>query len=141
MQMKDPDVSQMKIDNLYDMLFDSFGNPKLTQNLSKKALISDSRVPMSILENQGRSIKFEELGRTAVDLSKIKVNKSFKAVNAIPRFQSVPATPYLFDLAGDSVDYPDLTEEKAKFGVVAQKVEEQVSSGIMGAIGSFFGRR
>jgi len=86
MQMKDSAITQMKIENLYDMLFDSFGNAKLSENLSKKALIVDSRTPMAILENGGSSIKFEELGKPAVDLSKLKVNKSFKAVNAIPRF-------------------------------------------------------
>ena len=82
--MNEVDVSQMKIENLYDMVFDSFGNPKT--NLNKKASIVDNKTPMSILENGGRSIKFEDLGSPAVDLSKLKVNQSFKAVNAVPRF-------------------------------------------------------
>lgn len=86
MQMKDGEIAQMKIDNLYDMLFDSFGNAKLSENLSKKALIMDDKTPMAILENGGRSIRFEHLGKPAVDISKLKVNKSFKCVNAIPRF-------------------------------------------------------
>jgi len=102
----------MKIENLYDMLFDSFGNAKLPQNLTKMASVVE---PMSILENSGTSVTFVDLGKQALDLSKLKVNKSFKAVNAVPRFQSVPATPFLFDLAGDSVTYPDLTSDKANF--------------------------
>jgi hypothetical protein len=46
----------MKIENLYDMLFDNFGNAKRTENLEKKVKISGGETPMSILENGGNSI-------------------------------------------------------------------------------------
>jgi hypothetical protein len=46
----------MKIENLYDLLFDSFGNAKRPENLEKKAKIVGGETPMSILENGGSSI-------------------------------------------------------------------------------------
>jgi hypothetical protein len=109
-------INSMKSENLYDMLFDSFGKPKRSENLHKKVLIMNDDTPMSILDNEGKSIKFENLGRSAIDLSKLKVNRTFKMMNTVPRFQSVPATPQLFDLAGSGIKYPNLNEEGAKFG-------------------------
>jgi len=46
----------MKIENLYDLLFDSFGNAKSAGNLERKAKIIGGEAPMSILENGGNSI-------------------------------------------------------------------------------------
>lgn len=50
------ETCQMKIENLYDLLFDSFGNAKRAENLEKKAKIIGGETPMSILENGGASI-------------------------------------------------------------------------------------
>ena len=33
----------------------------------------------------------------------------------MPKFQSVPATPQFFDLAGSYIDYPSLDEEVGKY--------------------------
>jgi len=46
----------MKIENLYDLLFDSFGNAKSAGNLERKAKIIGGEAPMSILDNRGFSI-------------------------------------------------------------------------------------
>ena len=92
-EMQDQDMNHMKSENLYDMLFDSFGKSKRSENLEKKVLIKNDQTPMAILDNNGKSIQFENLGKPAVDLGKLKVNKSFKMMNVVPRFQSVPATP------------------------------------------------
>ena len=80
------ETHKAKIGNLYDLLFDSFGNAKTTENLEKRAKIIGGETPMSILENGGSSIQFESLGKPTVDISKLKVNKSFKVMNTIPRF-------------------------------------------------------
>lgn len=80
------DIANVKIDNLYDLLFDSFGNAKRSANLEIKAKIVGGQTPMSILENEGSSIQFESLDRPVVDISKLKVNKSFKVMNTVPRF-------------------------------------------------------
>ena len=53
-------------------------------------------------------------------------------MNPVPKFQSVPATAHLFDLAGAMIDYPDIAEEAAKF---------QVKKGISSYIGGFFGKK
>jgi len=50
------ETHKAKIGNLYDLLFDSFGNAKTTENLEKRAKIIGGETPMSILENGGSSI-------------------------------------------------------------------------------------
>jgi hypothetical protein len=55
-QMMDENLNHMKSENLYDMLFDSFGKPKRQENLEKKVLITNDSTPMAILDNEGKSI-------------------------------------------------------------------------------------
>jgi len=92
---------------------------------------------LDILSSKGQSILFKNLRleeSTNAVIEGLKINKTFKAVNTIPRFQSVPATAHLFDLAGSAILYPSdrLVEEGAQF---------QAKGGLFSSIGSFFGRR
>jgi hypothetical protein len=66
-------------------------------------------------------------------IGKLRVNKSFKAVNLLPGFTSVPATSHLFDLVSDQVQYPNLDQESAQY-------ETSTFGYISKGIGSFFGR-
>jgi hypothetical protein len=45
-------------------------------------------------------------GKKTVEIEKLKISKQFKLVNPVPKFQSVPATPQFFDIAGTYLDYP-----------------------------------
>lgn len=103
----------MKPDNLYDMLFNNAGQPK--ENTAKKVVFTGDS--LDFLDNNGENIKFVETasGQKAVEIDKLKVSKQFKLVNPVPRFQSVPATPQFFDLAGAYLTYPDLTEPLGKY--------------------------
>ena len=68
---------------------------------------------LEILETQGNAIGFENIDKSSAEepFDKLKWNKGLKLVNPIPKFQSVPATAHLFDLAGGDIDYPDVSEE------------------------------
>ena len=106
------------MDNLYDMLYDAQGNPKGQQASLQKLVVKGDT--LDILGNGGQSIQFKSLTAeesTNAVVENLKVNKTFKAVNTIPRFQSVPATAHLFDLAGSSIDYANdkITEEAQQF--------------------------
>jgi len=68
---------------------------------------------------------------TAVE--SMKISKQFKLVNPVPRFQSVPANPQFFDLAGSHLTYPSLDEPLSKFKSAAQ-------GGLFKKITGFFGR-
>ena len=133
---KDVDVGQenkasVEIDNLYDLLYDQSGNSK-TKNLNQKLVVRGQT--LEILETHGNAIGFENIDKSSAEepFDKLKWNKGLKLVNLIPKFQSVPATAHLFDLAGGSIDYPDVSEEAASF---------QLKKGLMSAIGGFFGKK
>ena len=83
------------------------------------------------LEQDGSNIDSQRLATKAVNVEKLKLSKQFTLVNPVPKFQSVPATPQFFDLAGEALFYPDLTESVEK---------HKVKKGLLGAIGGFFGR-
>ena len=89
---------------------------------------------LEILETHGNAIGFENIDKSVAEepFEKLKWNKGLKLVNPIPKFQSVPATAHLYDLAGQTVDYPDVTEEAATF---------QIKKGLMSAFGGFFGKK
>ena len=120
--------ASVPIDNLFDLLYDQSGAQK-TGNLNQKIVVRGQT--LEILESHGNSIGFENLDKASASepFDKLKWNKALKIVNPIPKFQSVPATAHLFDLAGGMVDYPDLSTETATF---------EIKKGYMSAIGSFF---
>ena len=121
--------ASVQIDNLYDLLYDQGGNLKPT-NINQKIVVEGQ--VLEILESHGNAIRFESLDKASAEepFDKLKWNKALKIVNPIPKFQSVPATAHLFDLAGGMVDYPEgLAEEAATF---------QIKKGFMSAIGGFF---
>ena len=70
-------------------------------------------------------------GQKAIELDKMKISKQFKLVNPLPKFQSVPATPQFFDLAGAYVSYPDVSESLGKY---------KAGGGLFKKITGFFGR-
>lgn len=55
-------------------------------------------------------------------------------MNPVPKFQSVPATPQFFDLAGTHVAYPNLEEPLAKYKSTA------AAGGLFKKLTGFFGR-
>ena len=65
-------------------------------------------------------------------MDKLKISKTFKLVNPVPKFQSVPALPEFFDLAGAYIEYPNLDESIAKY---------KVQGGLFSKISGFFGGR
>jgi hypothetical protein len=85
---------QVKFDNLYDMLFDGQGKQK-TQAASKQLKIKGDR--LDFLDSQGQHLLFVDkpTGQdlNGLDPENIKISKSFKLVNPLPKFQSVPAAP------------------------------------------------
>jgi len=70
-------------------------------------------------------------GKQAVEIDKLKISRQLKLVNPLPKFQSVPATPQFFDLAGAYVSYPDLAESIGKY---------KVGGGLFKKITGLFGR-
>lgn len=88
---------------------------------------------LDFLASDGQNITFVETasGKKAVEIDKLKISKQFKLVNPVPKFQSVPATPQFFDLAGAYVDYPDLTEPLGKY---------KAAGGLFKKLTGFFGR-
>ena len=53
--------------------------------------------------------------KKTVEVEKLKISKTFKIVNPVPKFQSVPATPQFFDMAAAHLEYPNLDESIAKY--------------------------
>ncbi|CDW82493.1 signal recognition particle 68 kda protein [Stylonychia lemnae] len=121
---------QVKFDNLYDILFTSNGKKK--ENLTKKLKITNDR--LDFLESQGKNLVISStLGeRKAIEVDKLKISKQFKLLNPVPKFQSVPATPQFFDLAGTYVAYPALDETIAKY--------KPQGGGLLSKLTGFFGR-
>ena len=127
---------EVKFDNLYDVLFDGSGKPKSQESLSTKVLISGDHLDFLDKQPSGSNIQFVEPlgGGKAIEIEKLKISKQFKLVNPVPKFQSVPATPHLFDLAGAHVEYPSLEEPLAKYKTA------QGAGGLFKKITGFFGR-
>ena len=123
--------AQVQINNLYDLLFDPYGQSK-TKNLNQKVVVRGDT--LEILGSHGNAIGIESISTRVAEepFENLKWNKGLKVVNPIPHFQSVPATAHLFDLAGGTIDYPDVSEEAATF---------QIKKGLMSAIGGFFGKK
>ncbi len=88
---------------------------------------------MDFLEQQGKNIKFQNIIQNEANIENIKISKHFKLVNPLPKFQSVPATPQFFDLAGAYIEYPDLQEPLIKY-----KGQE---GGLFKKFTGFFGRK
>lgn len=111
----DGNQKQVKFDNLYDLLFNDAGKPK--ENLTKKLVFNQER--LDFLENFGQNIQIvDTVGqKKTVEIDKLKITKQFKLVNPVPKFQSVPATPQFFDLAGAHISYPNLDEPMGKYKV------------------------
>ena len=66
-----------------------------------------------------------------MEVDKLKVSKQFKLINPVPRFQSIPATPQFFDVAGTYIEYPDLEEAMTKY---------KAQGGFFKKFTGFFGR-
>jgi len=111
----DPSHQQasVKFDNLHDLLFDGAGNPK--GGINKK--VEFKGTDFDFLEKEGANLSFGAAGSGGGELEKLKISKQFKLANPIPRFQSVPATPQFFDIAGTYLAYPDLKEPLGKYKV------------------------
>ena len=123
-------VKQLKADNLYDVLFDNNGLPKLNQS-TKLQITGD----LNILDQEQQCVRAVDTGKPVVQVDKVKINKQFKLVDPLPKFQSVPATPQFFDLAGGYIaEYPgeDLAQEAAQY---------QVKQGFFSGLGSYFSRK
>jgi hypothetical protein len=125
---------EVKFDNLYDILFDGAGKPKSEEALGMKVIISGEH--LDFLEQTPTNIQFVEPlgGKKAVEIDKLKISKQFKLVNPVPKFQSVPATPHLFDLAGDQLSYPNLEEPIGKY-------KSAGGAGLFKKLTGFFGGR
>lgn len=127
---------EVKFDNLYDLLFDAAGHAKPEASQNKKVLISGINLDFLDQTPSGSNIQFLETlgGGKAVEIDKVKISKQFKLVNPVPKFQSVPANPQFFDLAGSHLAYPSLEEPLSKFkGSAAQ-------GGLFKKLTGFFGR-
>ena len=90
-------LKQVKFDNLYDILFTHQGQPK--QNLTKTLTLNGDRLDFLDVSGKNLAIQNSESDKKAIEVDKLKISKTFKLVNPVPKFQSVPATPQFFDLA------------------------------------------
>jgi hypothetical protein len=70
-------------------------------------------------------------GKKTVEIEKLKITKQFKLVNPVPKFQSVPATPQFFDIAGTYLEYPSQEESVNKY---------RATAGLFKKLTGFFGR-
>ena len=127
---------EVKIDNLYDIIFDGAGHPKSEESQRKKVVISGDRIDFLEQHPIGSNVQFIETmgGKKVVEVDKLKISKQFKLVNPAPQFQSVPATPQFFDLAGAHLAYPSLKEPMGKYK------GQQAAGGIFKKLTGFFGR-
>jgi len=93
---------------------------QLTQNLSKQLKIQ-------ILTLQSfktlKSVKKEEIKVEKVpvlsNLDSLQIDKKFKPLLILfpPDFEAIETRPMFLDIAGHSINYPDLEEKKKWFGV------------------------
>lgn len=75
--------SALRIDNLYDILFDFAGNPK-TQHQQDKLVFKGNN--FDFLESEGKNIDTQALAKKAVDVKQLRLTKQFTLVNPVPKF-------------------------------------------------------
>ena len=122
-------TQKVKLDNLYDVMFASPTQAKPQSNLDKHVRVgADGK--MNVLPNHFSISDLPEDAEPVLDLTKVKVSKTFKLVSSLPKLKTVPATPQFFDMAGSFVTYPDAQVEAKKY---------EISTGLFSAIGGFFG--
>lgn len=80
----DGGVKQVKFDNLYDVLFTGQGQQKI--NTSKKLKITDDK--LDFLESAGKNLLITHTigDKQAIEVDKLKISKTFKLVNPVPKF-------------------------------------------------------
>jgi len=90
---------------------------------------------LDFLEVSGKNISVSSTvgEKKAIEIDKLKITKQFKLVNLVPKFQSAPATPQFFDLAGAYLTYPDFEESLGKY-------RAQGGGGLFKKLTGFFGR-
>jgi hypothetical protein len=126
---------QVRFDNLYDVLFSQgtsgAGEASFKQNTTKKLVIKGDH--LDFLEDGGKNIQMQSTfgDKKTFEVERAKISKTFKLVNPVPKFQSVPAAPQFFDLAGAYLAYPALDEPLTKY---------KVQAGIFSKFKGFFGR-
>ena len=114
------ETEQVRFDNFYDQAFCD-QDLKLWQRVNLKtkpgslSLVHDGDVE---LDNS-----------KAIDVMKVKVNKSYGLCSTLPKMQAVPATAHFFDLAGGNLTYGDAEVEAKRFEV----------QGVFSALKGFFG--
>jgi hypothetical protein len=103
----------VKFENLYDLMFN--GTAEAKSNQTKKLLINGDH--LDFLEQEGKNIQIVDTmgGKRTVEVEKMKITRQFKLVNPVPKFQSVPATPQFFDIAGTYLEYPSQEEALNKY--------------------------
>jgi hypothetical protein len=110
------------------VLFTHSGKQK--ENTTKTLAFNGER--LDFLEVQGKNVVSTVDDRQAIEVDKLKITKQFKLVNPVPKFQSVPATPQFFDLAGTYLTYPNLEEAMGKY--------RAGGGGLFKKLTGFFGR-
>lgn len=85
---------RVKMDNLYDILFQNNMKPKSQESLAQRVQVGSNGL-INVLENSEnfKLIQQGEDEEAVLDLSKVKINKQFKLVSSLPKLRSVPATP------------------------------------------------
>ena len=121
--------------NIVEFLFDKAGKLK-TENDATEMKVELTDGNMNILETGAKNVlMMEEDGNHDIDellRKKIRFNKKIKLIDLTPKLQPVMPKPFLFDIAGDGVEYPN----------IAKAVEETTNqgTGLFGRIkGAFFG--
>lgn len=109
-------TTQVKMNSLYDLLYDESGRSK-TQNLNQKVVINGPT--LEILESKGNAVSFQAVApeESQQIFDNLKWNRTLKIAEPVPSFQSVPATAHLFDLAGAEIQYDNLEAEAAQFQI------------------------
>ena len=125
----DEQVRSVRPDNLFDVLFNGVAG-RVKESAGKKMVFSGAQ-DFDVLEREGTNVQVVGGARKAVEVDKLKVSKQFKLINPVPRFQSIPATPQFFDVAGTYIEYPDLEEAMAKY---------KAQGGFFKKFTGFFGR-
>lgn len=133
-----PKQSTDNILNIIEWLFDDNGKLKDdSSSASVKTELTDGN--MNILNTGGKNVLFlEDEGGSNIDellRKKIKVNKKAKIIDFSSKLQPVMPKPFFFDVAGDGVEYPDLSN-------AIKELESKASggSGLLGRLkGAFFG--
>ncbi|CAI2361175.1 unnamed protein product [Moneuplotes crassus] len=124
--------------NIAEWLFDDNGNLKdISAAKSIKTELIDGN--MNILNTGGKNVLFlEDYDENNIDellRKKIKINKKSKIIDLSSKLQPVMPKPFLFDIAGDGIEYPEISS-------TIKEIESKASQGssLLGRIkGAFFG--